>query len=77
VVRDIYNRLTADSGINGKSSTSNFGDQAVQGVSAKAAREEALTTLSSTRMAGYRKLARGPLPLGPSTGLKVSHHRLF
>ncbi|KAG2124927.1 hypothetical protein BD769DRAFT_1669082 [Suillus cothurnatus] len=57
-MKEIFNRVTA------KSSTSKRGGSSI---SVKAAREEALTTLSSTRLANYNKLSKGP---GPSTGLQ-------
>ena len=62
-VKEIFNRVTA------KSSASKQGGSML---SAKAAREEALSTLSATRLATYNKLSKGP---APSTGFqKVMHH---
>jgi hypothetical protein len=63
-MKEIFNRVTA------KSSTSKQGGSSI---SVKATREEALTTLSSTHLANYNKLSKGP---GPSTGLQqVIHHQ--
>jgi hypothetical protein len=52
-VKEIFNRVTAKRG--------------GSIISTKAAREEALSTLSSTRLANYSKLSKGP---GPSTSLQ-------
>jgi len=65
-VKEIFTRVTS-----AKASTTGS-KRGGSILSAKAARDEALSTLSSTRLAGYNKLSKGP---GPSTGLqKVMHH---
>jgi hypothetical protein len=58
-VKEIFNRVTAKRG--------------GSILSTKAARDEALSTLASTRLANYSKLSKGP---GPSAGSqKVMHHQ--
>ncbi|KAG1857220.1 hypothetical protein C8R48DRAFT_835174 [Suillus tomentosus] len=63
VVKDIFDRIASGGkSVNEKLSTTKRLTEA--GVPLANAREEALSTLSSTRLAGYSKLAKGPVSSG-------------
>ncbi|KAG1907983.1 uncharacterized protein F5891DRAFT_974573 [Suillus fuscotomentosus] len=63
VIKDIFDRIASGGkSVNEKLSTTKRLTEA--GVPLTNAREEALSTLSSTRLAGYSKLAKGPVSLG-------------
>ncbi|KAG0696814.1 hypothetical protein DFH29DRAFT_1071949 [Suillus ampliporus] len=64
-IKDIFTRITGGKTVNDNSKSSATGKRG--SLPLAAAREEALSTLSSTRLAGYQKLAKGP---APSAGLR-------
>ncbi|KAG2108925.1 uncharacterized protein F5147DRAFT_773256 [Suillus discolor] len=61
-IKEIFNRVAGSRSVNEKSSTTKRGS-----LSLATAREEAILTLSSTRLASHSKLAKGP---APSAGLR-------
>jgi hypothetical protein len=65
-VKDIFARITSGKPINDNLKLATTGKQGSL-VPLTSAREEALSTLSLTRLAGYHKLAKGP---APSAGLR-------
>lgn len=60
-VKDIFARITGGKTVNDNSKSSVTGKRG--SLPLTTAREEALSTMSSTRLAGYHKLAKGPVPL--------------
>ncbi|KAG2105412.1 hypothetical protein BD769DRAFT_1676048 [Suillus cothurnatus] len=65
-VKDIFARITSGKPVNDNLKLATTGKQGSL-VPLTSAREEALSTLSLTRLAGYHKLAKGP---APSAGLR-------
>ncbi|KAG2338331.1 hypothetical protein BDR05DRAFT_951961 [Suillus weaverae] len=65
-IKDIFTRITGGKTVNDNLKLATTGKQGSL-VPLTSAREEALSTLSSTQLAGYHKLAKGP---APSAGLQ-------
>ncbi|KAG1719499.1 uncharacterized protein EDB91DRAFT_1267913 [Suillus paluster] len=60
-IKDIFTRITGGKTVNDNLKLATTGKQGSL-VPLTSAREEALSTLTSTRLAGYHKLAKGPVP---------------